>query len=367
MGTLKNAFEKNESMKDSSFLGRLFSSPLIRGSYKEEAPLVDIPIEGDKNEKLRLTSLINTIAKNSPTGREILEKAAKAGYTIGFERQSGSYGLCNPREKRLCLNPMVRDKRLIPTLVHESRHAQQYSLGFERRFCAYDVATEVKLRRAQEADAQAAATQSLLEIRAATKKNDLWNSFEHDESHITDNIKLPRLSDSLDSVVEKRDETMRDAFKGWFKDRSNVSSYESSYLYSRLQKTLSVPDDETKKEIFDYLTFEGSMSSEKILKMICTTGKDKCYFAGELNALDNEEMCGVTYETQAAATAFFKERRKLTGKPEDTSVETLPKRGSIYLSCGAGNSMFSLKPAKKEEKKPLSAPLMTALLNNRGR
>ena len=363
MGALQNAFEKGEVLKDASFLGRLFSSPLIRGSYKEEAPLVDIQIEGDKNEKLRLTSLVNTIAKNSPTGREILETAAKAGYKLSFERQSGSYGLCNPKEKRLCLNPMIQDKRLIPTLVHESRHAQQYLQGFERRFCAYDVATEVKLRRALEADAQAAATQSMLEIRASTKKNDLWNKFENDESHITDNIKIPRLSDSLESIVEKRDETMQNAFRGWFKNRSNVSSYESSYLYSRMEKTLSVPDEETKKEIFDYLTFEGSMSSEKILKMVCTTGKGKCYFANDLNALDNEEMCGITYETQAAAKDFFKERKKLTGKPEDNSVESLPKRGSIYLTAGLGNSMFSLKPVKQEKKSAPSALLMTALKN----
>ena len=364
MGTLKNVFENGESLKDASFLGRLFSSPLIRGSYKEEAPLIDIQIEGDKNEKLRLTSLVNTIAKNSPTGREILETAAKAGYKLGFERQKDSYGLCNPKEKTLCLNPMIQDKRLIPTLVHESRHAQQYLQGFERRFCAYDVATEVKLRRALEADAQAAATQSLLEIRASTKKNTLWNSFENDESHITDNIKMPHLSDSLETVVEKRDETMQDAFKGWFKNRSNVSSYESSYLYSRMEKTLSIPDEETKKEIFDYLTFEGSMSSERILKMICTTGKGECYFANDPDALDKEEMCGITYETQAAAKAFFEERRKLTGKPADTSVESLPKRGSIYLTGGLGNSMFSLKPAKNE-KKAAPSPLLLATLKNR--
>ena len=366
MGTLRNAFEKEEALKDASFLGRLFSSPLIRGSYKEEAPVIDIQIEGDKNEKLRLTSLVNTIAKNSPTGREILEAAAKAGYKLGFERQSGSYGLCNPKEKLLCLNPMFQDKRLIPTLVHESRHAQQYLQGFERRFCAYDVATEVKLRRALEADAQAAATQSLLEIRASTKKNNLWDRFENDESHITDNIKMPRLSDSLESVVEKRDETMQDAFRGWFKNRSNVSAYESSYLYSRMEKTLSVPDEETKKEIFDYLTFDGSMSSAKILQMICTTGKGKCYFANDLNALDNEEMCGITYETQAAAKDFFKERKKLTGKPEDNSVESLPKRGSIYLTGGMGNSIFSLKPVK-QEKKAAPSPLLMAALKNRSR
>lgn len=351
---------------DASFLGRLFSSPLIRGSYKEENPAVAIGIEGDKNEKLRMTSLVNTIAKNSPTGREILETAAKAGYTLCFERQSGSYGLCNPKEKRLCLNPMISDKKLVPTLIHESRHAQQYTQKDVRHICSYDVATEVKLRRSLEADAQAAATQSLLEIRAVTKRNDIWKNFENTDGDITGNIKLPPLSASLEAVVEKRDETMQDAFKGWFKNKNTVSSYESCYLYSRMEKTLGF-SDELKKEAFDYLAFDGSLSSARILSTFCTTGKGKSYFANDLNALDHEDLCSITHETYAAAKDFFKEREKMTGKPADNSIESLPKRGSLFLNCASNGGMFSLKPVKETKKAAAPSPILMAALKNRSR
>ena len=182
MGKLRDAFEKKETeQEETSFLGKLFSSPLIRGFYKEEKPVIDVKLDGNKNEQLRMTALINEIANNSPSGRKILEDAAKAGFSFGFATQAGSYGFCSEEDKIIRLNPMKKDAKLIATLAHESRHAQQHLRGVPTQFCTFDVATELKLRRATEADAQAAAAQVALEIRAATQSDKVWRAFEQSD------------------------------------------------------------------------------------------------------------------------------------------------------------------------------------------
>ena len=168
MGTLQQTFEKPETVKK-PFLERLFSSPIVRGFYKNEKPAVDVQIEGTGFERRRMTYMINKIANNSPTGRKILEDVAKAGYSFRFDYTPYCYGTCNPDGKVIRLNDRVRDAKLTTTLVHESRHVQQFMRGVPQVLCTYDVATELKLRRAAEADAQAAAAQTALEIRASTK------------------------------------------------------------------------------------------------------------------------------------------------------------------------------------------------------
>ncbi|MBR1777159.1 MAG: hypothetical protein IJ752_01050 [Alphaproteobacteria bacterium] len=317
-------------MKDASFLGKLFSSPFIRGFYNDEKPVVDIKLEGNKFEQRRMTSLINTIARNSPTGRAILEDAAKAGYTFSFERQRGSYGFCDPSEKRICLNPMHNDAKLTGTLAHEARHAQQHTKDVPTKFCTLNVATELKLRRATESDAQAVAAQTALEIRAATRNEKIWNAFEETDRHIALSVGKPSVFKSLDSVVADRDKNMQNAFKGWFNDWRTIDAYEQGYLYHHL-RAVARCEPEEKAAYFAQKPFEGHKTSADILKMVCTTEKGKCYFANDLDIMDRETaMCGICQDTREAADMFFSERKKVTGKAPDTSYQNLPDRGDLF-------------------------------------
>ena len=128
---VKTAAEvKNAALPDeASFLGHIFSSPFFRGSYKEEKPEIDIKLKGSKNERKRLTALINTIVQNSPTGKRLLQDAAGNGYSLDFLVQSNSFGSCDRERKRVHLNPTFDDNKLIATLAHETRHAQQHQRG----------------------------------------------------------------------------------------------------------------------------------------------------------------------------------------------------------------------------------------------
>ena len=362
MGKLQSAFEKQDVMRKTSFFGKVFSSPLIRGFYKEEKPVVDIKLEGNKYERLRMTSIINTIANNSPTGREILEAAAKDGYVFGFENQLGSYGFCDLDEKRVCLNPVTNDAKLTATLAHETRHAQQHANGVPK-FHTFDLASELKLRRAMEADAQAAALQTVLEIRAATKDEKEFKAFEKTDRYIAHSVKNPSVY--LDSVVANRDRNMRDAFKSWFYNRRIVDAYEQGYFYNHLINTDKHRSPEEQASFFAEYRFEGHKTSADILKMVCTTGKGGCYFANDLNVMDQEEMCGLCEDTRVAADEFFLKRKEVTGKAPDTSYKYLPSRGASLRMRMAVYKFGEIKAPKASnaaDKKALP-PSLTAGLN----
>ena len=68
----------------SSVLSQAFSSKLFRGSYPDEKPEVDFKMEGTKQEKRRLTSLVNRISRSSEFGKSVLERASEAGFTVSF-------------------------------------------------------------------------------------------------------------------------------------------------------------------------------------------------------------------------------------------------------------------------------------------
>ncbi len=361
MGKLRQAFEKNDVQKD--FLGRLFSSPIVRGFYKNENPAVDVGLVGSKYEQRRMTALINKIANSSPMGREILEDAAKAGFSFGFERQSSSYGFCDAEHKTIRLNPRTSDAQLVATLAHEARHAQQHTRGVPTKFCTFDVATELKLRRATEADAQASAVQVALEIRAATKDDSVWKAFAKTNEKIARNIEEPDKLKPLDAVVADRDATMRDAFKGWFKNTGMIDNYERGYLYTHLAHAGSLYDPAKLADYFAEKPFEGSKSSAEIVATVCMNGDGKSYFANDPHILDREpEMCGLCKETRNMADAFFREREKVTGKPADTSYKGLPSRGTLF-----GQMMMNLMLMPREIKTPTDrkapTPALTAALN----
>ena len=366
MGKLQQVFENPETESETTFLGRLFSSPLIRGHYKEEKPVIDVQLVGNKDEQLRMTSLINTIANNSPTGRKVLENAAKAGFSFGFATQPGSYGFCSEDEKIIRLNPMTKDAKLVTTLAHEARHAQQNTSGIPSEFCTFDVATELKLRRATEADAQAVAAQVALEIRAATQDGKIWNAFQQMDPDIARKVEVPSIFKPVDFIVENSEKTMQAAFKGWFGNWKIVDAYEQGYLYGHLMQAERCSNPEDVKKLFEEKPFEGHKTSAEILQMVCTTDKGTCYFANDLDIMDREpSMCGMCKETRSAANMFFREREKITGQAPDTSYYDLPNRGGLFkaLEMSMGGTAWDLKAPKVSGDKKALPPSLVAGLN----
>lgn len=330
MSVLAEAFSHSDN-RSFSLLSRLFSSPIVRGTYKDEKPEIQMNFIGSKTEQKRLTHLVNTIARNSPTGRKVLEDAAKAGYSVGFELLAESCGCCNKENKLISLNPCMNDAKLTTTFAHESRHAQQDMRKINSHFCTYDIATELKLRRAKEADAQAVALQTALEIRASTHDGAALREFKKAYPEIVAELPLTTTEKTLENVVADRNKNMTVAFNSWFDQQAIVSAYENSYLKAHLE-TISGKNETEQLHIFAERPFRGHLSSVQILEQVCQTEDGKCYMGTDRHALDRPKMCGIAFETKAAADAFFARRERLTGQPKDNSYQELPSRGSLTFT-----------------------------------
>ena len=84
----------------------------------------------------------------------------------------------------------------------------------------------------------------------------------------------------------------------------------------------------------------------------------------------NDEMRCITPETYMTAKSFFAERQKLTGRPADKSIESLPKSDTLFKN-EAFSHMAGLNNEKPEtaeqEKTTATAPSLMTLLKNRSR
>ena len=343
---------------EKSLLSRLFSSPVVRGFYKDEKPEIDFRAVGSKTEKKRLTHLINTIARNSPTGRKVLKTAAEAGYSVGFEAMADSCGCCDGQKRTIVLNPLMNDAKLTTTLAHESRHAQQDTRGINAQFCTYDIATEIRLRRAKEADAQAVALQTALEIRAATKDGKAFSEFKSSYPEIVAELPLFSHEKTLQDVVADRDKNMAFAFCGWFNQDGIVSAYENGYLRAHL-KSIDGKDEIEQMHIFADRPFHGHLSSADIVKRVCETDNGTCYFSNDPHVLNRPQMCGILPETKEAADRFFSRRQQLTDQTKDYSYRELPERNPRSFTPKYG--YFDMPYDAR------NAAVTKVLLNNRSR
>lgn len=344
MSVLSDAFTRSDVQR--SFLSRVFSSPLVRGRYADEKPEIEFTLTGSKTEQKRQAHLINTIARHSPTGKKVLQDAAAAGYIIGFEMMADSCGSCNKENKTILLNPMMNDAKLITTLAHESRHAQQNLHGVNSHFCTYDVATELRLRRATEADAQAVAVQTALEIRAATHDGSAFREFKSSYPEIVADLPLFSREKPLAEVVADRNKNMTTAFCGWFDQDEIVSAYEDGYLRSHL-KSVAGKDEMTQMHIFAERPFRGHLSPVEIVKQVCRTENGECYLANDPHVLNRPKMCGIMPETKAAADMFFNRRQQMTDRSKDISYRELPERNprSFAPKYGYFDMPYDIKKA----------------------
>ena len=78
-------------------------------------------------------------------------------------------------------------------------------------------------------------------------------------------------------------------------------------------------------------------------------------------------MSAISKDTKEMADIFFKERKKLTGQPIDTSYQQLPEKGRLfyYSAMPTMPNMPYAGPSGELKPSALSAPLIAALKNKR--
>lgn len=306
--------------RTSSVLKKAYGPKNTSVDYPNEAPLVDIQIQGRKgkrryNDEKRLTSFINTIARHSPFGRAVLEDAAKDGYTLIFENQKGSCGFCDKESRIIALNPALSDELLTATLAHESRHAQQFARGAEDAFGVFNLRSELMYTRAMEADAETAAAAICHEIRINSGNAGPWKEFSEDSVEIA--ADFVRAAPSADSPVT--DKMLQGAFNGWYRDIPMMTAYEDGYIVDTMKFAMR----NTKDEMPPY---NKTAESGEIVDMFCSNAAGKCYWAETPDVLNDKDKLSIDPATYHAAKLFFKVREMKTGVKPDPTLETLKVR-----------------------------------------
>lgn len=322
--------EKRQQTLGKAFLRHSVSQKI----YREEEPLVGLDIRSKSKNKLRLTSFINEIAKNSPFGKAVLEEAAAAGYSLCFEPQRDSCGFCDDANKVIALNPALSDDLLIATLAHESRHAQQFVRGAEPDFGQFNMKCELMSFRAMEADAETAAAATCHEIRINGGNAGPWKDFSEDSVEIAQGFMAA--AKTPDSKVT--DAMLKGAFEGWYQDIPMMTSYEEGYVIDVMNYAMKQRQEAS-------LPYDRSITSKELVNKFCSNAEGKCYWADKPDVLNDKDKLSIDPSTYSCAERFFKVREMRTGMKPDATYEDLKVRFENLDGSGAFSkrSGFSIK------------------------
>lgn len=285
-------------------------------ALKWEEPLVGFDLIGESQEqKNRLAYIVNTVAKGSPFGKKILQEACDAGYTLEMEHMFGALGACEPENKRILLNPSMPNEDLISTLVHEARHAQQdIRAPWKTERGNSEFSTELKLYRAAEADAQAAAVAACYEIKKNTGNNAPYSA-----SADRDALIVSGFASHADSSGKVTSAMLRAAFNGWFEDGPITEAYERSYLVEEM-------DAVAKSGNFSKMPGGQKLSSRQIVETYCTDTDGNCYWSTDPDVLEERDKLSVSSKTRKSAERFYQARFEKTGRAPDQTYADLKVR-----------------------------------------
>ena len=143
-------------------------------------------------------------------GRETLETVQKLGFDIRFEKGLSDAGCCDASKKLILLNPMMNERDLLPTFMHEARHALQSEIlqVNDKKTLAADT---IKAYRAMEADAVAFETAFVVEaqkVGVAVRSTPMADRFRK--------IKNPEAAKA-------------EIFRSWYADTNNLALYDDFY------------------------------------------------------------------------------------------------------------------------------------------
>ena len=182
---------------------------------KQEFIVHGVKVNIRPSEKEFVQELFDALAA-IPTGRQAIEDMKKYNATLllepGSEKEGGFYDQHN---NNVVLNPALGLECSKFCLVHEARHLLQYNQGRrEAEALDLDYASRLMINRATEADAQAQAMQACKEWEAIGQNGPL-KSFEKHFKPIVD--------------AYNKNNSISDAYKGWYADEHITASYEQGY------------------------------------------------------------------------------------------------------------------------------------------
>ncbi|MCQ2966094.1 MAG: hypothetical protein MJ250_05070 [Alphaproteobacteria bacterium] len=249
-------------------------------------------IKGDDKTVARITDMINQIAV-SETGKQTLEIASKAGYSLGMEFAFGCNGGCSKDNKVIILNPVSQDDVLVGVLAHECRHAGQFERGEydasdDKRPRQETLMTNIMRTRAVEADAQATAAQILGEMMEAGNPQPLMAFCRQPDNQYIGSA----FNRALYNENSLNDGSARTAaFLAWYENKPVLKAYDEAYQVEMMERREK--SGENKKD-----TYQKIQSPEKIVSDLCVNNDGSCYFKEDPQILATEKYTAVDYGTQ---------------------------------------------------------------------
>lgn len=281
-------------------------------------PVVDIDLSAcSVDDRPRMVALINRLAQ-SPKGKETLELAKECGYSFSFYTGSkNSFGAAYPN-KKLRLNSVVSDDKLVGTLCHECRHAAQFSWIKDVDKNHLNFHSRIMFDRAMEADAQVCAAVACEELK---RSGDAGPQKKFAEFY-------PEIYQGFTAALERNnhvldDRVMTETFKAWYDQRAVKASYEQKRLIDPVNVDLQQLDCGNDP----LMHFDKELSARNVVALMART-KNGNYFKDDPSVLETGKFVDISPETHAKLKEYFAERQNETGEKPDASVDRLPIRST---------------------------------------
>lgn len=251
----------------------------------------------DDTEKKRADDIFKSLSA-IPSGKKALATLARNHITVGFDsglKDMGGY-YCHD-DKRVVLSRDFDQSFTELTLVHEARHAYQHAAAARNNIDLehLDFASDLMVDRAMEADAQAQTMQACVEW----SENGRPEPLKHFEKH------FKPIADAY-----RKNNSLSDAFKGWFDDERISASYEYDFIDRNLFNLRVKPDSRPLK----------SLTAENVALFCGGHAVD-----GFVDFMNGPKARHVHLATRTVVD-LCNAAKTAQGEPVDESIKTVPLR-----------------------------------------
>ncbi len=286
----------------------------------------------ENKEKEVFAAILEPVMKTA-RGRETMETLADLGYKFRFE--NGNFGgMCCSSEKTILLNPNYDSNYIAHVLVHEGRHAIQYSRTPENapELEETKVADMFRMRQAIEADACAHQAAFVYECKTVAPK--VYSEYKAGG--------FPMLTAYEKEMEKSGDEkkAMQASFESWY-DYKAFRQYYDSYHKNIVGQLVDVGKKEK-----DPTFFSKEYPVKDVVNMCVYQGKP--YMTAEF--LNSDKAYSVpkkdAKEIRAALTDYAK---SVAGAKLDTSIDAMALRdGTMRIIKSANRQPNTVAVALKQ-------------------
>lgn len=267
----------------------------------------------DENEESRIKAVMDEMAK-SKIGKQLIADAVEHKTTVAFDGAMRAYGSYDEVKNHLRLNPTSSHDRLVGTLSHELRHAQQFQKGILLDALLDTPKSYIQNQAAIEADASATSCAVCYELALQGNEKPLESLREKDPHFVN-----PFQNAAVKGGFENG-EAYKAAFKGWFTDYCTRDSYDCLYVKMvRQRKSNCTREDEEK-------AFMREVPVNDIVQKVCTCN-------------------GKPYLSEKETREFF--------STDDAKTVSFERFNNIYANCYRPYKLDYSKGQKDEMKNKL--------------